>query len=97
MSSLSRWSWSRYVTSRLFVRAVAYCRLAPPQVFTGAVPFNNSLPAAAMLAIMGGRRPSQPTHPDFTDELWKLMRRCWDQEPHLRPDVSEVLKVLHGP
>ena len=46
------------------MRALAYYRLASPQVFTGAVPFNNSLPAVAM-SIMCGRRPSRPTHQNF--------------------------------
>ena len=72
-----------------------YCHLTS-QVFTGAVPFNGGLPAGAMLAIMGGKRPSRPTHQNFTDELWTLMQRCWDQDPHLRPDVPGVLKVLRG-
>jgi len=77
-------------------RGLAYCNPATPQAFTGAVPFNNNLPAAAVLAIMSGRRPSRPTRSDFTDELWTLMQHCWNQDPHLRPEVSEVLKVLTG-
>src|ERR1700760_3897460 len=60
-------------------RPLAYYSHATPQVFTGAVPFNNHIPAAAVLAIMGGTRPSRPTRSDFTDELWTLMQRCWDQ------------------
>jgi len=77
-------------------RALAYCHFAPPQVFTGVVPFNNFIPAVAVLAIMNGTRPFKPTHPDFTDELWALMQRCWNEIPHSRPEVSEVLKVLGG-
>lgn len=64
------------------------------KVFTGAVPFNNSPPVTAMLAIMAGKRPPRPTHATFTDSLWSLMQRCWDQDPHMRPEVSEVSKVL---
>lgn len=45
---------------------------------------------------MKGVRPSRPGHPHFTDQLWVLMQRCWDQNPHSRPEVSEVLKVLRG-
>ena len=79
-------SWSR--------RTLAYCNLVSPQVFTGVIPFNNSLPAAAMLAIMGGERPPRPTHPTLTDQLWRLIQRCWDQKPHLRPEVSGTLQVI---
>jgi len=64
--------------------------------FTGAVPFDGSLPAVAMVAIMDGKRPPRPTHQAFTDQLWQLTQRCWDQNPHSRPEVSEVLKVLRG-
>lgn len=66
------------------------------EVFTGAVPFSPNLPAAAMLAIMGGKRPSRPTHPTFTSGLWALMQHCWNQDPHFRPQVSGILKVLSG-
>ena len=78
-------------------RALAYCNLVSPQVFTGAVPFNNSLPTVAMLAIMGGKRPSRPTHPALTDKLWILIERCWNQDPRSRPEVSEVLQILPNP
>ena len=66
------------------------------QVFTGVVPFNNKPPVATMVAIMGGKRPQRPEHPAFTDELWTLIQRCWDQDPHSRPEVSEALRVLRG-
>ena len=51
----------------------------------------------AMLAIMQNERPPRPTHPMFTANLWMLMQRCWDHDPHLRPEVSEVLQVLLTP
>ena len=67
------------------------------QTFTGAVPFNGSSPVAVMLAIQQGNRPPRPEHPTFTEELWMLMQRCWDQKPSLRPRVSEVLQSLLNP
>lgn len=70
--------------------------LSSIQVFTGAVPFNGKSSAAATFDIMSGTRPERPTHPDFTTELSVLMERCWNQDPHLRPAVSEVLNVLRG-
>ena len=74
----------------------AYHHLSLPQAFTGAIPFKRSQPAAATLAIMSGKRPTRPTHLALTEQLWALVKRCWDQDPHLRPGVSEVLKVLGG-
>ena len=50
-----------------------------------------------MLVITQGGRPPRPTHPTFTDSLWTLMQRCWDHDPHLRPEVSEALEVLLTP
>ena len=48
------------------------------------------------MAIMTGERPERPTHTTFTDELWELMRECWNQERDGRPQMSEVLKVLNS-
>ena len=78
-------------------RALAYCHFVSIQVLTGAVPFGNASPVTAMLSITQGKRPPRPTHPAFTGNLWALMQRCWDQEPHLRPEVSEVLQVILTP
>ena len=77
-------------------KASAYFLFVSTQVFTGAVPFHSSLPAAAMLAIMAGERPPRPTHQALTNELWMLIQRCWNQDYHLRPEISEVLQVLNG-
>ena len=48
----------------------------------------------ATFIMAQGKRPPRPTHPYFTEKLWALMQRCWDHEPRLRPEVSEVLQVL---
>ena len=43
---------------------------------------------------MNDKRPSRPTHPTFTEDLWTLVQRCWDQDPYSRPQILEVSKVL---
>jgi len=75
---------------------MAYCRFVSIQVFTGAFPFSNPASFATALAIISGKRPQQPTHPAFTEDLWALVQRCWDQDPRLRPEVTEVLTVLRS-
>ena len=65
------------------------------QIFTCEIPFGNISSPMAMLAITQGKRPPRPTHPNFTENLWMLMQRCWDNDPHLRPEASEVLHTLH--
>ena len=77
-------------------RSLAHVDFISPQIYTGAVPFKNFPPPAATLAIMNGHRPPRPTHPTLTDQLWTLTQRCWDQKPHLRPEISKVLKLLCG-
>ena len=44
---------------------------------------------------MRGDRPERPVHPELTDGLWDLMQRCWSQELRSRPNMPEVLDVLH--
>ena len=78
-------------------RTLAHCHFVSIQIFTGAIPFIEISTNAAMFAIEQGKRPPRPTHPTFTENLWMLMQRCWDQDPHLRPEVSEVLQVLLTP
>ena len=75
-------------------RGLAHCHFVSIQIFTGAIPFNNYVTIAAMLAVAKGERPPRPMHPTFTDTLWTLMQRCWDHTPHLRPEISEALEVL---
>jgi len=75
-------------------RTLAHCHSVSMQVFTGAVPFDSRPSLMAMLAILQGERPPRPSHPTFMEKLWRLMQRCWDPEPHLRPEVSEALQVL---
>ena len=66
-------------------------------MFTSTIPFSNSGPAAAAKAIVNGKRPPRPLHPVLTSQLWTLVQRCWAQDPRLRPEASEVLKVLPAP
>jgi hypothetical protein len=74
--------------------AFAYYRFGLTQVFTGAIPFSGRHSVMAMLTVMQGGRPPRPTHPALTENLWTLMQRCWDNGPHLRPEISEALRVL---
>jgi len=75
-------------------RTLAYCGFISMQVFTGAVPFNDLSSNVAMFTIMRGERPPRPTYPTFTDDLWILMQRCWEQGPPSRPEASGVTQVL---
>ena len=68
---------------------------APTQVLTGEVPFSNEKTNWTVLqAVLGGARPSRPIHPSFTDALWALIQRCWDQDPGSRPEILEVSQTF---
>jgi len=69
-------------------------RFVSMQVFSGAVPFVGKTHAKAMANTMDGIRPPRPEHPTLTTELWELIERCWNQDPHSRPEISEVLNDL---
>jgi len=73
---------------------LANCCFILIQVFTSAVPFGGLSTTGAILSIVQGKRPPRPTHPTFTEDLWTLTQRCWNQDPHLRPNILEVLQVL---
>ena len=66
------------------------------KAFTGAIPFSDKPSRAATLAIARGERPPRPTDPTLTDWLWALTQRCWDQEVSLRPQASEVSRIMRG-
>ena len=76
-------------------RTWADCCFILIQVFTGAVPFIVIPSHMAMLAIMQGTRPPRPAHVTFTEDLWVLTKRCWNQEPRSRPGAPGLLQVLH--
>ncbi|KAG7037932.1 Serine/threonine-protein kinase STY17 [Cucurbita argyrosperma subsp. argyrosperma] len=63
------------------------------ELLTGQLPYDNLTPLqAAMGVIQKGLRPKIPRHanPMIVD----LLERCWRQDPSLRPEFSEVTKLL---
>ena len=44
------------------------------------------------MRIIRGERPGRPSHPKFTDNLWKLTQRCWIRAVEDRPKMEDVLK-----
>ena len=67
------------------------------KVFAGVAPFCGESSRVAMSAIVGGERPSRPTHPALTDELWMLAQRCWDQDTRRRPNALWISCSLYVP
>ncbi|XP_051132708.1 serine/threonine-protein kinase STY46-like [Andrographis paniculata] len=63
------------------------------ELLTGKLPYDNMTPLqAAVGVVQKGLRPSIPknTHP----QLSELLEKCWQQDPTLRPDFSEITEIL---
>lgn len=63
------------------------------ELLTGKLPHEYLTPLqAAVGVVQKGLRPAIPknTHP----KLAELLERCWQQEPNLRPDFSEIIDIL---
>lgn len=47
-----------------------------------------------MIKIIKGERPPRPIDANLTDDVWELMKMCWDQDPKSRPEMRRVLQDL---
>ncbi|KAK9944258.1 hypothetical protein M0R45_009832 [Rubus argutus] len=64
------------------------------ELLTGKLPYEYLTPLqAAVGVVQKGLRPTIPkhTHPKLTE----LLEKCWQQDPALRPDFSEIIEMLH--
>ncbi|KAI4367376.1 hypothetical protein MLD38_023119 [Melastoma candidum] len=63
------------------------------ELLTGKLPYEHLTPLqAAVGVVQKGLRPTIPknAHP----KLVELLERCWQQDPELRPDFSEIITIL---
>ncbi|XP_009334459.2 LOW QUALITY PROTEIN: serine/threonine-protein kinase STY46 [Pyrus x bretschneideri] len=63
------------------------------ELLTGKLPYENLTPLqAAVGVVQKGLRPTIPRHTNPV--LMELMERCWQQDPSLRPEFSEIVNML---
>ncbi|RXH73364.1 hypothetical protein DVH24_013048 [Malus domestica] len=63
------------------------------ELLTGKLPYENLTPLqAAVGVVQKGLRPTIPSHTN--PMLMELMERCWQQDPSLRPEFSEIVNML---
>ncbi|KAJ9673432.1 hypothetical protein PVL29_023163 [Vitis rotundifolia] len=63
------------------------------ELLTGKLPYEHSTPLqAAVGVVQKGLRPTIPSH--TCPSLVKLIKRCWHQEPSLRPEFTEIMEIL---
>ncbi|KAL9395452.1 hypothetical protein Peur_009705 [Populus x canadensis] len=63
------------------------------ELLTGKLPYEQLSPLqAAVGVVQQGLRPSIPSHSH--PKLAGLLKRCWQRDPFLRPEFSEILELL---
>ncbi|XP_017971694.1 PREDICTED: serine/threonine-protein kinase STY46 isoform X1 [Theobroma cacao] len=63
------------------------------ELLTGKLPYEYLTPLqAAVGVVQKGLRPTIPKN--INPKLTELLERCWQQDPTLRPDFSEILEIL---
>jgi len=54
-----------------------------------------------MIAVKRGKRPPRPTHElsqtrGLNDEIWRIIEKCWNQDPNKRPTARVVVESLRN-
>uniref|UniRef100_A0A1D1Z628 non-specific serine/threonine protein kinase n=1 Tax=Anthurium amnicola TaxID=1678845 RepID=A0A1D1Z628_9ARAE len=63
------------------------------ELLTARLPYEYITPLQAAVGVV--QKGLRPTIPKNTDpKLTELLERCWQQDPSLRPDFSEILDIL---
>ena len=65
------------------------------EVFTGDAPFWELKNEAVAPRILQGGRPEMPANAQavgLTDEMWRLLESCWQENPKKRPTMEEVVR-----
>ncbi|KAL5713939.1 non-specific serine/threonine protein kinase [Ranunculus cassubicifolius] len=63
------------------------------ELLTGKIPYDHLTPLQAAVGVV--QKGLRPTVPKETDpKIAELLERCWQQDPVLRPDFSEIIKSL---
>jgi len=67
------------------------------EVLSGEAPFTPSNNYVVMRKVLEGERPARPEGAEgawFTDDLWRMLNRCWEAQLEHRPPIAVVLKCL---
>ena len=67
------------------------------EVLSRKVPFFEYSHYAISGEILAGKRPGRPQGKRgvwFTDDVWKVLERCWTPQPRDRPSIEDVLQHL---
>jgi len=69
------------------------------EVLSGRVPFSRHPDYIVVVRVLKGEHPGRPqgeVREWFTDDIWRMLERCWKPGPGDRPSVKNVLQCLEG-
>jgi len=46
--------------------------------------------------MSNGRRPDRPDHPELSNRVWRIIKRCWKGDPTQRATMVEVVTILEA-
>ena len=65
------------------------------QIFSGRIPFHDMHGAAVVIAVITtNERPPRPDHQELSDQLWKMIEKCWRMDPSQRSTIQEAVAFL---
>ena len=65
------------------------------KIYTGHVPFYKIRDIQVMKKVVEGSRPPRPANTSLlSNEIWKVIEMCWNQEPQDRPSAESVIEQL---
>ncbi|KAJ7353548.1 kinase-like domain-containing protein, partial [Mycena albidolilacea] len=65
------------------------------ELYTGRPPFANLSETAAMLRVIDGDRPDQPSSEhEMSGMIWQYINKFWAQDPATRPTAQEVARDM---
>jgi len=62
------------------------------ELVTSKIPYENLTPLQAALGVRQGMRLEIP--PSVHPQLSKMIQRCWDENPNMRPSFAEITAEL---
>ena len=62
------------------------------ETISGNLPFQKYTDIQVSLKVLKGEQPRRGVR--FTEDLWKMLKRCWTVQPGSRPGIEDVLQCL---
>lgn len=65
-----------------------------PKIHFDCLPFAKGDGIFVIGQVSLGHRPQRRSNPPLRDEAWKLIEKCWDQDPGKRPSMDDIVDTM---